>query len=91
MPWLQVNGDRVYYDSIVKARSHAVAVLEGVHKSRPMWYSPSIGVPIYAKAKSRSPIECVKYRNGTGGPLDCVRYGHYGADARAMYKNGKLM
>lgn len=94
MPWLQLAGDRMYFDTIVKARAHAVHVLEGVHPHNPLapWYHPSTGVPIYAKAKSRSPMGAVKYDGGRKDRLAYVAYDRkYGANSRPMYKNGKLM
>lgn len=94
MPWVQVTNNRVYCESIVKARAMAAKVLEGVHhnwRDNP-WYHSSTGVPIYSKATSRKPSSCVRYYMGKPGDIEWVKYtGQYGVETHPLYKNGKLM
>lgn len=94
MPWVQVEGDRIYCDSVVSARAYAAKVLEAVHSvyaGSKKGYSPNKGIAVYPKARSKNPLGCVRYYMGKPGILEWVKYdGQYGTSISIMHKNGKL-
>lgn len=82
MPWVQENyAHRVYYDSLVKARSHAVKILESKKNFDT--------VAIFRKLDSKKEMGHVMKYNGSYEWVD-YKPSKYGVGHWAMYKNGKL-